>query len=281
MTSEPIGKLSIRKIMVALESSSHSQAALEAAAQLASSLQAELHALFVEDVNLSRLAALPMAHQVQVPSGLPEPLDQVALSRAFRAQAIRLRRRLAGVAEAARIRYTFRSVQGEVAEQVLSAAREADLIIIGRACAAKTMAPLGSTAQAVARHSTPSVLVVRRGTAFRAPLHVVYEDPEASRKTLETALHLAAATGHRVTVLILAEGPERAADLEQQVASLLRHLEPGQSSTVIVGRVSGLLKQLKDAGQGSLLISADSPLLEGDGILRLLNSIEIPVFLIR
>ncbi len=42
----------IRRILVALDASPHSQAALEAASDLADALKAELVGIFVEDVNL-------------------------------------------------------------------------------------------------------------------------------------------------------------------------------------------------------------------------------------
>ena len=46
----------IRRILVALDASPHSQAALQAASELAAALKAELVGIFVEDVNLLHLA---------------------------------------------------------------------------------------------------------------------------------------------------------------------------------------------------------------------------------
>ena len=46
--------LIIRRILVALDTSKHSLAALEAADELAAWLKAELFGLFVEDINLLR-----------------------------------------------------------------------------------------------------------------------------------------------------------------------------------------------------------------------------------
>ena len=52
-----------RRILVALDASPHSLAALEAAAELAASLRAELIGLFVEDANLLRVAGFPFARE--------------------------------------------------------------------------------------------------------------------------------------------------------------------------------------------------------------------------
>ena len=46
--------LAIRRILVALDTSPHSQAAMEAAIELAARFEAELAGMFVEDVNLLR-----------------------------------------------------------------------------------------------------------------------------------------------------------------------------------------------------------------------------------
>src|SRR3989304_3336351 len=57
-----------KRIVVALDTGSLSRAAIETAARLAIGLRAELEALFVEDVNLRRLAALPFARGLGHPS---------------------------------------------------------------------------------------------------------------------------------------------------------------------------------------------------------------------
>ncbi|MGB7837261.1 MAG: universal stress protein, partial [Terrimicrobiaceae bacterium] len=62
--------MNIRRILVALDASAHSRAALEAACELALGLDAELSGLFVEDINLLRLAQLPFASEISYPSAL-------------------------------------------------------------------------------------------------------------------------------------------------------------------------------------------------------------------
>ena len=64
----------IRRILVALDASRHSLAALEAASELAEALKAELVGIFVEDVNLLYLAGLPFAREVRYLSGVDRPL---------------------------------------------------------------------------------------------------------------------------------------------------------------------------------------------------------------
>ncbi|MBK7177644.1 MAG: universal stress protein [Chloroflexi bacterium] len=59
--------MKIQRILVALDASPHSLAALEAAIDLAERLDAELQGLFVEDINLLRLAQLPFARELRYP----------------------------------------------------------------------------------------------------------------------------------------------------------------------------------------------------------------------
>ena len=58
-TAETTADHTPRRILVALDASAHSHAALAAAVALAARLHAEIEGLFVEDINLLRLAELP------------------------------------------------------------------------------------------------------------------------------------------------------------------------------------------------------------------------------
>jgi len=59
--------LKIRRVLVAMDASPHSRAALEAAIELASHFEAELRGLFVEDINMLRAVGLPSGVCVHVP----------------------------------------------------------------------------------------------------------------------------------------------------------------------------------------------------------------------
>ena len=56
--------MTLRRIVVGLDAGPRDRAALEAAAQLAARMQAELVGLFVEDIDLLHLAGLPFAREV-------------------------------------------------------------------------------------------------------------------------------------------------------------------------------------------------------------------------
>ena len=84
-------ELTIRRILVALDASHHSLAALEAAAELAAGMEAELQGIYVEDVNLIKLAGAPGAREVRYPYIDAGRLSRERMERQLRAQAAQAR----------------------------------------------------------------------------------------------------------------------------------------------------------------------------------------------
>ena len=95
MTTKPA---TIRRILVALDASPHSFAALEAAAHLAAHLEAELSGLYVEDENLLRGAELPITRMVGSFSGEVRPVERGDMEQQLNVQAARARRALEQIA---------------------------------------------------------------------------------------------------------------------------------------------------------------------------------------
>lgn len=79
--TQPVTEFVVRRILVAPETSTQSLAALKTAVTLAAELGADLEGLFVEDVNLVRVASLPIARRILYPSGDEEPLDSSLMER--------------------------------------------------------------------------------------------------------------------------------------------------------------------------------------------------------
>jgi len=113
--------VTLRRILVALDASPHSLAALEATSEMAARTKAGLLGLFIGDINLSHLAGLPFAREVGFPSAISRKLDVGSMERALKV-----------VAERAHIRWSFRVTRGSVVTELLSGALEADLLVSGR-----------------------------------------------------------------------------------------------------------------------------------------------------
>jgi nucleotide-binding universal stress UspA family protein len=273
----------IRRILVALDASLHSQAALEAASELAQALKAELIGIFVEDVNLLHLAGLPFAREVEYPSGIARPLDSPSMERGLRIQAEQARQTLAGIAARRQLQWSFRVVRGQVAAELLTAAQEADLLALGRASWASTRrVRLGATARMVVAQALRPVLLLQRGHAICQPVQVVYDESPAARRALTTAAQLAALTGGHLTVMLVMDTPESGQRLQEEVdARLQAELVKGRYRQLVSPSAEELAQALHMAGGGTLIISAEHPLLEGEGLPTLLDAMDCSVVLVR
>jgi nucleotide-binding universal stress UspA family protein len=273
----------IRRILVALDASPHSQAALEAASELADVLKAELVGIFVEDVNLLRLAGLPFAREVGYPSGTDRPLDSLSMERELRIQAEQARQTLAGVAARRQIRWSFRVVRGQVATELLIAAQEADLLALGRASWASTRrVRLGATARVVVSQAPHLVLLLQHGHVICQPVQLVYDASSRARRALATAAQLAVLTGGHLPVMLVMDAPESGPHLQEEVDERLQMQQvKGRYRQLVNPTAEELAQALRMAGGGTLIISADHPLLEGEGLPTLLDAMDCSVVLVR
>lgn len=273
----------IRRILVALDASPHSQAALEAASELAQALKAELIGIFVEDVNLLHLAGLPFAREVGYPSGIDRPLDSPSMERWLRIQAEQARQALASIATRRQLRWSFRVARGQVAAELLTAALEADLLALGKASWASTRrVRLGATARVVVAQALGPVLLLQHGHAICQPVQVVYNESPAARRALTTAVQLAALAGGHLTVMLVTDTPESARHLQEEVdARLQAEQVKGRYRQLVSPSAEELAQALHMAGGGTLIISADHHLLAGEGLPTLLDAMDCSVVLVR
>jgi nucleotide-binding universal stress UspA family protein len=274
-------RLTIRRILVALDASYHSLAALEAAAELAGSMGAELQALFVEDANLLRLAGLPLAREIRYPFVAPVPLDRVRMERALRAQAAQARQALAKASEERHIQWSFRVVRGEVALEVLAAALEVDLLTLGKA--SRPLAPrvrLGSTARAAAADASCCVLLLQRDMGIRPPVLTAYDGTPSARQALAMAARLAQKEDGDLTILVVADAPETVQWLQAQASDSLRGRGVRARFRQLTGSgAAALAREVQAEGSGVLVLS--STVLSQEALQTLLDEVGCPVLLVR
>ena len=274
-------ELAIRRILVALDASHHSQAALEAAAELAASLKAELDGLFVEDISLLQAAALPVTQEVRFPFDSACALDPARLVREMHAQETQTRRALVAACQARKIKGRFRVQRGPVTLRVMDAAKGADILSLGRVGRPLVQrSPLGSTARAAATQSTGSVLLVRRDTRIRPPVLAALAGEQTARRTLLMAAHLARMTGSYLTALIVADRPEQAQQLRQQAVEWLRKQRLLVRYQRQADRGAATLGQAVKREKSGVFV-LDGALLEADALQQLLETVACPVLLVR
>ncbi len=282
-TDEAERALSIRHILVALDASPHSLAALRAAVELAARFGAEVEGLFVEDIDLLRLTELPFVCEVRVYSATTRQLNFEELEQRLRAQAGEMRRALRGAAEQAQTPWAFRVVRGAITPELLAAAVEADLVIVGKSgWSPVALRRLGSTAQALFSGASCSTLILQRDDHLRFPLWVIYDGSPLADDALTTALALTPEEEETLTVLILSAGPATERRLQARVAARLQ----AQGLTVHFHTLdSSYLQEVAPLARrercGTLIVPASETLLEGSTLLTLLEELETPILLVR
>jgi nucleotide-binding universal stress UspA family protein len=276
-------ELTIRRILVALDASTHSLAALEAAAELAANLQAELIGLFVEDENLLHLAALPFSDEVRSPSAIRQPMSSDEMEQQLRLQARQARRALAKAAERTHARWSFRTVRGQVTASVLSAALDADLLALGRISRPISQrSRLGSTARAASTRTERPVLFMQHGSNLNYPVLVTYDGTAAAHQSLATAANLAQASGDDLNVVLLANTLEEAIPLREEVTEwLVRRGLLAEFHWLPETTVATLAEMVKAAENCVLVLGGENPLLQAEAIQELLDSTDCPVMLVR
>ena len=211
--TEPGDAAAPRRILVALEADGGASALLEAAADLAAGLDAELVGLFVEDIELLEAADLPVTRTVPSHALVQGPLDVRLMRRALRVSANRAGDALAAEAQRRRVKWSFRVVRGTLEEQVLSEARQDDLLALGSSDKAVRRARLAPASRTVAEQAPCSVLLMQPPGGAGQPVAVIYD---GSERALATGERLARIYGRPLVVLAVGDSEAATAGLVRQ-----------------------------------------------------------------
>lgn len=270
----------INRILVALDTSPHSVAALEAAVQLAEEWSAELVGLFVEDLDLLRLAQLPFAREVSAYSARVRAIGPEQLELQLRAQAARLRRQMARMAMRRGIRWSFEVSRGDIVAELLEQAKDADLIILGKTGWSESHT-MGSTTRLVVTKARGRVLIVRRTGRLVPALRIIFDGSEAAVEALLSGAMLAEREARELSVLLVAEEEELISDLRRQAAKLLRERGLSARYRAMTGPDPGELAEAAEALDCVLVVPADIEGLAGEEMLKFLDELECPVLVVR
>lgn len=211
----------LRRILVALDTSPGSLRAIEHAAELAAEWKMDLLGLFVEDIDLLRLASAASATRFLYPTACEESLSVVNMESELRALAERARRELSRAAAQARVQWSFRTVRGRLPAEILLAASEVDLLSLGGARWSRSMAYRPPTVRgAAAAGVRPETAPARRRWATVLPVLVVYDGSRGREAAFLLAARLAETYGSPLTVLLPSASGRLDRELEAEVLRL-------------------------------------------------------------
>lgn len=282
MNNESQKPLKIRQILVALDASSHSLAALEAAMRLARSLEARVEGLFVEDIDWFRVSRLSSTREISELTGTIRPLGEQAIEKQVRAIARRMERALRVLGENSEVMYNFRSVRGSVESQLLEASEKADLITIGRVGKSVTRGKrLGKTARTLLNNVKKPILILQHGLKLGDTIAVMYDQSEVSRQVLQVAKDLAVRNGSRIDVIAHQKLAEDSEALKEELKEQVK--DTNVKVRLFLMKTEDVLSvaQTVNSERGGLLIAPRAhSLFRNTNLESMLQHIKCPLLLI-
>lgn len=265
-----------RRVILALDIAARDEESIAAAVELAARLGAEVLGLFLEDPRLLRWADLPVARQVS-PWG--KALEEVRLEAQLQALAAQAQAALEQAARRLGVAWRAQVLRGEPERALSEEVLQEDIWVIGTAGRVMGLTvPTPSALRLVLPEAARWVLLQPRGRAFRHPMVVLHPQARQPEAVLDTALAWMESRTEPLTVLMLGPGSELAARVQTwqaQQGVLVRpvHLE--------AATLEQLAQVFGRSGCDGLVLGADLPLLEGEGLSQLLALSRAPVLLVR
>jgi nucleotide-binding universal stress UspA family protein len=271
----------LRRILVAIDTSGHSRAALEAAATLARITEAQIHGLFVQEEQWSHIGQLPSLSAINELTGHSQTLEEGNLKQQIDLLKQRLHRQLRTVSRQHQINHSWKTARGKVAEEILEAAKEADLITIGRrGRSVLRKRELGSTARAIIRKADKPVLILKKGLELGQTITIVYNASPESQKGLRLALSIAQKNESKLWVLVMDEN-NGAGQRDKAVEKMVEEASVPVNVTMFQKpNVGQFLNVVNYQQSGLLVIPKSQSFLQGDALEITVEHIQCPVLLI-
>lgn len=181
--------MNVKKILVALDSSTGAVSLVKIAAELAQKMDAELQVLYLEDVEWTQYS---FSEQISSYTGelMPFSEQHIAIqSKAFRRL---IQSTFTNIGRLMKIRYSYDSVRGGVKREFLEAASKVDLVLVNRSGhPIRQQYKLGHSAQELAKKSPVPVLIWNSGEHWPRIFIGICSIPDKSQKVIEWTTYLA------------------------------------------------------------------------------------------
>ena len=270
-----IAETIIRRVAVALDASQQSSQAMQAAAELAASLQAELEGIFIEDINLIRLAELPFTREIRPASMTEETVNLQRMEQELRSLARQEQQKLELIAREKGISCSFRVRRGQVKTELMEAVTEVDVLTLCRP---------DYVSEKFMRHTIGYTL---RATAFpgqqaRPSVSAIFGRAQNEKSVLMAAASLAYRLDMDISVLVTGESDAETDDLQHEADTVLEsqrqrvnyiHLSGNQVSDLVIATTSSISRVL--------LVNSNNSLVTGGQLWHYLEQVSCPVLVIR
>jgi nucleotide-binding universal stress UspA family protein len=191
MVNDNFEPICVERILISLDSSSHSFAALHAAVDLALHYDATLRGVFIEDITLLSLTEMPFRQEVGQYSAIVREISTDGITQGIFVQSQWVIHTFHKLINQTNLKSDFSILRGKVSEVIKKEAEDCDLLIIGKA-GTNTMKKqkLGSTARALIQKGQKTLLLVEENNRLGYPLIVFFDNSPVGQIGLETARDL-------------------------------------------------------------------------------------------
>ncbi|QGT78704.1 hypothetical protein GM160_07215 [Guyparkeria halophila] len=309
--------MSSPQVLLLIDASPTSRAALTSAARLARQQHGELIALFVEDQDLHASAGHPFTREISALSGESRPFDRETLLTRLAQQRHQIETMLTELDRDAPLRWRLDVVTGPVFESVRAAAQTADWVVMGKTgWSAGHGARLGSVARRLLESGCRRLLLwqattesemkpaprfgrstarsVGRATPAlsspmaadrRAPIVALLTSPQTA-ETVVLAAHAIAVATERPCHLFMRSGidpatlPSLVAWRQEGEPPLVLELIDARSAEMAAPPDPSLLRTLQETRASVVVLAADAGTVTGRPLAELIAEIHVPVILV-
>ena len=264
-------KASLRHIVVTLNTPGSGRPALDVAVRLAAILGAELKGIFVEDINLIRLAGLPFLREFRPCSLAEEAISTQRMQRELRMLARHAEGMLEQAAREMGVSWSFHIWRGHAKAASLARDFGADILSLGRVSSLVSSRVRAASGQ-YARQPRETV----------NSICVLLSDSKQGMRAMTTACSLAKDPGARLTVLLPESRGRNKPGLKKKARAILELHEQAARFEKLAGTgVQSLTRAAETAGFSILIAAADHPMLQQASLDECLEALPCPVLLVR
>lgn len=276
----------INSLLVPVDSSAHSRAALEHGVDLGRVYRARMTGLYVLDIRYLEMP--PYLDYSYTFEAVPPTLAPLDVMEKFRVKSERILDDFREVVERAGLSVETRTEEGVPSQVIVDAGDAHDLIVMGkRGEHAKWGRDLlGSTAESVARHSaTPVLLAESKSRPMRKAL-VLFDGSHPANRALKLAADLAVHAAVELKVLTVDDDVGRGMATQQEARSYLEPLSLEATYGLVPGRAAKATASALDDDPVDVAIlgmrghSALHHLILGSTAEQLMRSVELPILLV-
>jgi len=275
--------ININRILVALDASAVNRSILQAAATLAVNLDAKINALFIEDINLFRLAELPFAREIVYGSDTGREMNVANMERSVHMQTSRLRQLVETIAQQSQVNISFDVKRGDIATAICNASKQTDLLIFGKNTQLiKQSLKVGTIAKTLLSSTHCNLMVLQHGAIIERPVVVAFDGSEVSQYAASLASRLAQQDHNALIVLFPAVDDYRYQQLYKQLMEKLNDAALQINAVRLTGNtVAQILQVIKQQNVRILLLESGRTFLTNDQTQELVIQADIPIILLR